>query len=114
MGLYEGIKDVAKVVQQADNLELYRRLLDLSAQALDLQEEIANLKRENVELKSELNKRKNVIRHKGIYITFEGDTLEIPYCASCFGKDEKLIQLFDYSEKYYCCPVCGIYAEKLK
>lgn len=23
MGLYEGIKDVAKVVQQADNIELY-------------------------------------------------------------------------------------------
>ena len=26
MGLYEGIKDVAKVVQQADNIELYRQL----------------------------------------------------------------------------------------
>lgn len=35
MGLYEGIKDVAKVVQQADNIELYRQLLDLSAQAID-------------------------------------------------------------------------------
>lgn len=31
MGLYEGIKDVAKVVQQADNIELYRQLVDLSA-----------------------------------------------------------------------------------
>lgn len=36
MGLYEGIKDVAKVVQQADNLKLYQQLLDLSAQALDM------------------------------------------------------------------------------
>ena len=27
VGLYEGIKGVAKVVQQADNLELYQRLL---------------------------------------------------------------------------------------
>ena len=40
MSLYEGIKDVAKVVQQADNVELYRRLLDLSALALDMQDEI--------------------------------------------------------------------------
>ena len=40
MGLYEGIKDVAKVVQQADNIELYRQLVDLSAQALDMQSEI--------------------------------------------------------------------------
>ena len=44
MGLYEGIKDVAKVVQQADNIELYRQLLDLSAQALDLQAENGQLK----------------------------------------------------------------------
>lgn len=31
MGLYEGIKDVAKVVQQADNVELYKQLLGSSA-----------------------------------------------------------------------------------
>ena len=50
MGLYEGIKDVAKVVQQADNIELYRQLLDLSAQALDLQAENSKLKEEIAEL----------------------------------------------------------------
>ena len=37
MGLYDGIKDVAKVVQKADNIELYQKLLDLSSQALDMQ-----------------------------------------------------------------------------
>ena len=47
MSLYEGIKDVAKVVQQADNVELYRQLLDLSASALDMQDEINKLKEEN-------------------------------------------------------------------
>ena len=51
MGLYEGIKDVAKVVQQADNIDLYKKLLDLSAQALDQQAEIARLKAENEELR---------------------------------------------------------------
>lgn len=40
MGLYEGIKDVAKVVQQADNIELYRQLVDLSTQTLKMQNEI--------------------------------------------------------------------------
>ena len=40
MGLYEAVKDVAKLAQQADNIDLYRRLLDLSAQALDMQDEI--------------------------------------------------------------------------
>ena len=38
MGFYDAFKDVVKLAQKADNLELYRQLLDLSAQALDLQE----------------------------------------------------------------------------
>ena len=38
------------MVQQADNLELYKNLLDLSSQALDMQAEIAALKKENEEL----------------------------------------------------------------
>ena len=40
MGLYEGIKDIAKIIQKADNVELYRQVLDLEAQALEMQAEI--------------------------------------------------------------------------
>lgn len=29
MGLYEGIEDIYQMLQQADNLELYKLLLDL-------------------------------------------------------------------------------------
>lgn len=51
MGLYEGIKDVAKVAQEADNIDLYRKLIDLSKQALDLQAEVLQLHEENTQLK---------------------------------------------------------------
>ena len=51
MGLYEGIKEVAKVVHQADNIELYRQLVDLSVQALEMQNEINRLTAENTELR---------------------------------------------------------------
>lgn len=112
MGLYEGIKDVAKIVQQADNVELYRMLLELSAQALDMQAENATLQRQNEELKAELLKKRSVIRHKGIYITLEGEQPGIVYCSSCYGKDNKLIQMFDYDEECYQCPVCRAFAYK--
>ena len=39
MGLYDKLKDVAKIAQKADNIDLYRQLIDLSSQALDLLEE---------------------------------------------------------------------------
>ena len=51
MGLYEGLKDVANIVQKADNIDLYRQLLDLSAQALDLQNKVSELMDENKKLK---------------------------------------------------------------
>ena len=41
MGLYDAMKDAISLAQKADNIELYRQLLDLSAQALELQAEVA-------------------------------------------------------------------------
>lgn len=63
MGLYEAFKDVITVAQKADNVELYRQLLDLSAQALDMQAEIARLKEENTELKKRRDVASEIIRH---------------------------------------------------
>ena len=51
MGFYDAFKDAISVAQKADNIELYKQLLDLSAQALDLQEENTRLKAENAELR---------------------------------------------------------------
>ena len=52
MGFYDAFKDVLNMAQKADNIDLYRQLLDLSVQALEMQEEIVRLKAENKELKS--------------------------------------------------------------
>ena len=110
MVLYDGIKDVAKIVQKADNIELYQKLLDLGAQALDMQEEIIRLKEENKSLKNINSIRQKVIRHEsGVasgepYITLHDDDLEIKYCARCFEVHGKLIQMDSYND----CPQCII------
>ena len=51
MSFYEAFRDAMNMAQKADNIELYRQLLDLGAQALDLQAEVARLREENAELK---------------------------------------------------------------
>ena len=53
MGLYESIKDVANLVQKADNIQLYRQLIDLSAEALEMQNIISKLTTENNALKEQ-------------------------------------------------------------
>ena len=74
MGLYDAMKDAINLAQKADNIELYRQLLDLSAQALELQAEVARLKEENAELKKRRNVADRVVRHEEPCITLEGDT----------------------------------------
>ena len=113
MGLYEGIKDVAKVVQQADNIELYRQLVDLSAQALDMQSEINRLTAENTELRKKQDLEAAIVRHNGLYVTLEGNE-NILYCSHCWDSERKLIQMFTENGKYRCphCNIEGVYDQQ--
>lgn len=92
VGLYEGIKDVANLVQKADNIGLYKQLLDLSAQALDLQNKISELTTENKTLKEQQDLSNRIERHKEPYITLKGDEQPILYCSHCWDSKKILIQ----------------------
>lgn len=106
MGLYDGIKDVAKIVQQADNIELYQKLLDLSAQALDMQDEIAKLREENNELKRVKDIEDDIEYHVDSFVTKKSDTKPIKYCAACWGDKKKLVPIQDVQNDNYVCPLC--------
>ena len=93
MSVYEAFKDVIKLAQKADNIELYRQLIDLSAQALDMQEEIARLKEENSQLKKGKDIEGKIIRHKQPFVTLLGEENPIKYCATCWDYEQKLVQM---------------------
>lgn len=101
--IYEAIKDVASIVRKSDNIDLYKKLLDISSDALDLQNKVYELTEENHNLRNKLNEKKNVIRHTdGLYITFANDNPDIKYCSICWGNDNKLIQLSNEGQ----CRIC--------
>lgn len=107
MGLYDGLKDVAKIVQKADNIELYRQILDLSQQALDMQEEIYRLKIENTEIKKSKEIENQIVRYQNeLFITLKNDELNIKYCSNCWDTDRKLIQVHKYEDFTTLCPNC--------
>lgn len=118
MGLYDGIKDIAKVMQQADNIELYRQLLDLSAQALDLQAEVNRLKEENEELKKKRDMSGKVVRHLEPYVTIRDEEPTLYYCSHCWDTANQLIQLDcnDYNGTFECphCHMKGTYDKERK
>ena len=117
MGLYEAFKDVITVAQKADNVELYRQLLDLSAQALDMQAEIARLKEENTELKKRRDVASEIIRHDEPCVTLRNDNQNLFYCSHCWDSQQLLIQLNCHENGTFECPHCkatGNYNNELK
>ena len=98
MNLYDAFKDVIRIAQKADNIELYRQLLDLSAQALDLQTENARLKEENETLKKRRINEDRIVRHKQPYLTLSDDELNLKYCAVCWDSENNLIQMSEFQE----------------
>ena len=83
MGFYDAFKDALNLAQKADNIELYRQLLDLSAQALDLQAENAKLKEENTELRKKKDVEGRIIRHRDPFITLKDENPPLFYCSHC-------------------------------
>ena len=117
MGFYEAIKDVAKLAQKADNIELYQRLLDLSAQALDLQAENTKLKEENAVLRKKRDLANEIVRHKEPYITLRNDVNDLCYCSHCWDSQQLLIQLNCHKNGTFECSHCkasGIYDNEMK
>ena len=108
MGLYDALKDAVNLAQKADNIELYRQLLDLSAQALDLQAEVAKLREENAELKKSKDLESEIEYHVDSFVTKKSDTKPIKYCAACWAGKKALVPIQSYGSGTYRCTLCNV------
>jgi len=100
--LYNAIKDLIDEARKQKNLDMVEKLIDIKVA-------ISDLKDENVELRKRLELKENVVRHEdGNYITLQNDPLNIKYCSTCWGNDDKLIQIEkdEIISGYPKCPIC--------
>ena len=107
MSFYDAMKDAVSLAQKADNIELYRQLLDLSAQALDLQAEVARLKEENAELKKIKDVESDIEYYVDAFVTRKSDVKPIKYCAACWVDKKKLVPIQDVQNNNFKCPLCN-------
>lgn len=107
MGLNETIKELLSIAQKVDNIDLYRKMLDLEKIADDIQTENKRLKQEIKELKKQKDIESKVERHQESYITFSDDEQKFKYCSHCWDSDRKIIQL-KCSEGEFRCPHCNM------
>lgn len=85
--IYNLIRNLIDEAEKQHNIELVSALIDIKKQVSDIENE-------NKELKNKLEINESVTHHnEGTYITLNGDELNIHYCAICWGRDHKLIQM---------------------
>ncbi|NBI08079.1 hypothetical protein [Senegalia massiliensis] len=93
MGVYDALKDAVNIAQKADNVELYRALLDVQKESLDLLEENKNLKEKIKELKDNTEISKSLIFKNNSYYKKDDIEYKEPYCSNCWDNNQKLIRM---------------------
>ena len=108
MEIIDTVKEVLSLAQKADNIELYRQILDLQAQIQDLQAEMAKLREENAELKKAKDLESDIEYHVDSFVTRKSDTKPIKYCAACWAGKQVLVPIQTYDRGTYRCPMCSV------
>ena len=86
MGLIEDAKDAVRLVQQLDNMELYRKILDLQSEAMELIEKLREKDDTIDKLKNALSlKGKLICEHSAYWLKNDKDEIvDGPFCTRCF------------------------------
>ncbi|NFO89308.1 hypothetical protein FDC58_12020 [Clostridium botulinum] len=113
MSFYNSVKDVVSIVQKADNIELYKKVLDLQKNAMDLIQENRDLK-EKIRILEKDAKLKASVKYieDAYYIEQDNGEYDGPFCRVCWDKDNKLIRLSKgkYLGGEAACMVCNFTA----
>lgn len=90
MGILETLKDVATLVQKADNIQLLKEVLALQTQAQELLEDNRKLKARIQELEAALDLVQS-LEFRAPFYHAPGD--ETPFCPKCREVDRRAVHL---------------------
>lgn len=103
MGAAQSIKEVVDVVQKLDNMDLYRKVLDLQAEILAATSALQEKENQIKELEEQLRIKGRLARDRGVYWDQDekGKPAGDPYCSYCWETARLAVHLIDRS-----CPHC--------
>lgn len=105
MGILDDIKETVSIIQKIDNIDLYRKILDLQAEAMALVEENRTLKAA-ASIEAELEYRQQAYWKK-----YGTEKQEGPFCPKCWDVERKLVRLLKSNGFFPQCPSCKIFVE---
>lgn len=118
MDIIENIKSIAKIIQKADNIQLYQKILDVQSQALHLMEENIKVRQENNDFKDKFNTKQKLLYQKQMYWFIEDDEYgdqknkDGPFCTRCWDDESKTIRLHSgIRHGTFQCPKCQVFVD---
>src|SRR5688500_13565078 len=92
MGVIDTAKEAVQLVQKIDNIELYRKILELQSDALKMVDENSNLRDKVKELEGAFAIKDTLVFEDNSYFVVKESGKEGPYCSLCWDKDRKLVR----------------------
>ena len=107
MAIFDELKSIGKVLQEAGKIEQYQKILETQKELLEMQKTLADLENENKELKSKLGTKEKLVYENNVYWIKNKDGKDGPYCSCCWDSKKKTIRMHPCGNPaFYKCPDC--------
>jgi regulator of replication initiation timing len=108
MGILDEVKSIASTIQKIDNIELYRKILDLQAEITELVQENHGLRRKIADLEQTLAIADELRFERQAY--WRGT--DGPYCTNCWDNRQRLVRMLKCGNPAFSeCPTCRVALE---
>ncbi|MFA5747143.1 MAG: hypothetical protein WC926_03645 [Candidatus Paceibacterota bacterium] len=91
MAIFDDLKSVGKVLQEAGKIEQYKQILEAQEKLLEMQKRVAELEEENKKLKELLACSEDLEFRISVY--YKKSNGDGPFCPNCWDAYRKLIRV---------------------
>lgn len=109
MAIFDELKTIGKILQEAGKIEQYQQILETQEKLLEMQKKIIDLENENQKLKEQLDIKDNLIYKEELYWLKNGSYEDGPFCSRCWDVNKKLVRAKGRRNNGFICPECNHY-----
>lgn len=105
MDIVERVKDLARLAQASDNIQIVKETLALQGELADALQRMRKLQEEVDQLKAKLRLREEMVWDEKMGAYFRAgasDTKEGPFCPKCLDGEVKVIRMAKWDGDYRC------------
>lgn len=110
MGIVDDFKDVFKVADTLNSVDLYKKLTELQTRLMEIEEGNRSLKEQLALLHQHLSTQQSLQREGELYWKQKDGEREGPYCQVCWDVDKRLVRMrgyYPHGQLDYVCDYCN-------